>query len=106
MNYTSYRDTFKFFDSPYPNVLRLAAGLRNNLALFRLFFGPPEPPYRFSDDPAVIDAYLGSHQDVDLGVVTGRIDGDLNTSAMDLIEQIEEERAAGVADAEIEGDKA
>ena len=24
-------------------------------------------------DPAVIDAYLGAHQDVDLGVVTGRI---------------------------------
>ena len=64
------------------------------------------PPDTVMDDPAVIDAYLGSHQDVDLGVVTGRIDGDLNTSAMDLIEQIEEERAAGVADAEIEGDKA
>lgn len=60
MNYTSYRDTFKFFDSPYPNVLRLAAGLRNNLALFRLFFGPPEPPYRFSDDPAVIDKRAAS----------------------------------------------
>jgi branched-chain amino acid transport system ATP-binding protein len=24
-------------------------------------------------NPAVIDAYLGSHQDVDLGTVTGRI---------------------------------
>lgn len=26
-------------------------------------------------DPAVIDAYLGAHQDVDLGVVTGRVTG-------------------------------
>jgi neutral amino acid transport system ATP-binding protein len=26
-------------------------------------------------DPAVIDAYLGAHQDVDLGVVTGRVAG-------------------------------
>jgi branched-chain amino acid transport system ATP-binding protein len=25
-------------------------------------------------DPAVVDAYLGSHQDTDLGVVTGRIE--------------------------------
>lgn len=32
--------------------------------------GPPEAVMK---DPAVIDAYLGSHQDVDLGVVTGRI---------------------------------
>jgi branched-chain amino acid transport system ATP-binding protein len=24
-------------------------------------------------NPAVIDAYLGSHQDIDLGAVTGRI---------------------------------
>jgi branched-chain amino acid transport system ATP-binding protein len=32
--------------------------------------GPPEVVMK---DPAVIDAYLGSHQDTDLGVVTGRI---------------------------------
>ena len=32
--------------------------------------GPPEAVMK---DPAVIDAYLGSHQDTDLGVVTGRI---------------------------------
>ncbi len=32
--------------------------------------GPPEDVMR---DEAVVDAYLGSHQDVDLGVVTGRI---------------------------------
>jgi branched-chain amino acid transport system ATP-binding protein len=32
--------------------------------------GPPELVMK---NPAVIDAYLGSHQDTDLGVVTGRI---------------------------------
>jgi neutral amino acid transport system ATP-binding protein len=32
--------------------------------------GPPEAVMK---DEAVVDAYLGSHQDVDLGVVTGRI---------------------------------
>ena len=32
--------------------------------------GPPEDVRK---DEAVVDAYLGSHQDVDLGVVTGRI---------------------------------
>lgn len=31
-------------------------------------------PYTVMRDPAVIDAYLGAHQEVDLGVVTGRID--------------------------------
>lgn len=32
------------------------------------------PPAAVMKDPAVIDAYLGSHQDTDLGVVTGRIE--------------------------------
>lgn len=32
------------------------------------------PPDAVMKDPAVIDAYLGSHQDTDLGVVTGRIE--------------------------------
>jgi len=32
--------------------------------------GPPDVVMK---NPAVIDAYLGSHQDVDLGAVTGRI---------------------------------
>lgn len=50
------------------------------------------PPDTVMDDPAVIDAYLGSHQDVDLGVVTGRVAGELDTSAMDLLEQIDETR--------------
>jgi branched-chain amino acid transport system ATP-binding protein len=31
------------------------------------------PPNEVMEDPAVIDAYLGAHQDVDLGAVTGRI---------------------------------
>lgn len=31
------------------------------------------PPDAVMKDPAVIDAYLGAHQDTDLGVVTGRI---------------------------------
>ena len=31
-------------------------------------------PHSVMRDPAVIDAYLGAHQDVDLGVVTGRYD--------------------------------
>jgi len=30
-------------------------------------------PDQVLKDPAVIDAYLGSHQDIDLGVATGRI---------------------------------
>jgi neutral amino acid transport system ATP-binding protein len=35
--------------------------------------GPPDVVMK---NPAVIDAYLGAHQDVDLGVVTGRISED------------------------------
>ena len=31
-------------------------------------------PYAVMRDPAVIDAYLGAHQELDLGVVTGRVD--------------------------------
>lgn len=68
------------------------------------------PPEIVMADPAVVDAYLGSHQDVDLGVVTGRVAGDLDTSAQELLEQIDEERedaaeelggtAASVIDAE------
>jgi branched-chain amino acid transport system ATP-binding protein len=32
------------------------------------------PPDTVMKEQAVIDAYLGAHQDTDLGVVTGRID--------------------------------
>ncbi|MFT4156492.1 MAG: ABC transporter ATP-binding protein [Microbacterium sp.] len=44
------------------------------------------PPDVVMQDPAVIDAYLGAHQDVDLGVVTGRIPGEVTGDAEDLIE--------------------
>jgi branched-chain amino acid transport system ATP-binding protein len=30
-------------------------------------------PHAVLKNPAVVDAYLGSHQDVDLGVATGRV---------------------------------
>ena len=39
------------------------------------------PPDQVMKNPAVIDAYLGSHQEVDLGVVTGRIEGDAAAAA-------------------------
>jgi branched-chain amino acid transport system ATP-binding protein len=40
-------------------------------------------------NPAVIDAYLGSHQDVDLGVVTGRVAGELSDEAVELAQFVE-----------------
>ena len=39
--------------------------------------GPPEVVMM---NPAVIDAYLGAHQEIDLGVVTGRYAADEETS--------------------------
>ncbi|WP_370628571.1 ABC transporter ATP-binding protein [Salinibacterium sp. M195] len=48
------------------------------------------PPDEVMKNQAVIDAYLGSHQDVDLGIVTGRIEGELNTAAIDLAAEVEE----------------
>jgi neutral amino acid transport system ATP-binding protein len=41
-------------------------------------------------NPAVIDAYLGSHQDVDLGVVTGRVAGTLTGDAAELTQFVEQ----------------
>ncbi|WP_345803476.1 ABC transporter ATP-binding protein [Microbacterium sp. AZCO] len=60
------------------------------------------PPDTVMQDQAVVDAYLGSHQDVDLGVVTGRIAGELDTSALELLEEIKDEEAASIAEAEEE----
>lgn len=57
--------------------------------------GPPDVVMK---DPAVIDAYLGAHQDVDLGVVTGRYEGDVSTETVkQLAEDIEDERASDAA---------
>jgi branched-chain amino acid transport system ATP-binding protein len=61
--------------------------------------GPPETGM---EDKAVIDAYLGSHQDVDLGVVTGRVAGQLDESAEELLEEIKEAEEASIAEAEEE----
>ncbi|MDN3497407.1 ABC transporter ATP-binding protein [Planococcus sp. APC 4015] len=58
------------------------------------------PPDAVMQDQAVIDAYLGAHQDVDLGVVTGRVAGELDTSAMQLLGEIEASEAESIADAE------
>lgn len=79
------------------------------------------PPDTVMQNPAVIDAYLGAHQDVDLGVVTGRHAGELPPEAEELIETVHEldqaideapttdaagtADAAGAADAEKDGDR-
>ncbi|MGK2854100.1 MAG: ABC transporter ATP-binding protein [Microbacteriaceae bacterium] len=47
--------------------------------------GPPEDVMK---DAAVVDAYLGSHQDVDLGVVTGRFSGELPPDAVDMLAEV------------------
>ena len=60
------------------------------------------PPETVMQDHAVIDAYLGSHQDVDLGVVTGRVAGELDPAAVELLEEIKEAEEAAIADAEEE----
>ena len=60
------------------------------------------PPETVMHEKAVIDAYLGSHQDVDLGVITGRYDGELNEDAKDLLAEIQEAEEASIAEAEEE----
>jgi len=54
------------------------------------------PPDTVMKEQAVVDAYLGAHQDVDLGVVTGRhsAEGPLSTEAIELIKEAEEVDAA------------
>ncbi len=49
------------------------------------------PPDEVMADPAVIDAYLGAHQDVDLGAVTGRIPVLADVDAAKFREQVEAE---------------
>ena len=60
------------------------------------------PPDEVMEDPAVVDAYLGAHQDLDLGTVTGRltiVDAAEAAAAAELRERIEAE-----AEAEVEAD--
>ena len=52
------------------------------------------PPDEVMEDPAVVDAYLGAHQDLDLGAVTGRIPVIESDAAARLREQIEAEAEA------------
>lgn len=59
------------------------------------------PPETVMEDPAVVDAYLGAHQDVDLGAVTGRLPVITDTDATELREQIEAE-----AEAELDAESA
>jgi len=62
------------------------------------------PPEEVMEDQAVVDAYLGAHQDVDLGVVTGRlsvVDGDTATASEELASRIREKIEAE-AEAELE----
>jgi len=49
------------------------------------------PPDTVMQEQAVIDAYLGAHQDVDLGVVTGRVTGEHSAAEAELLGEIEEE---------------
>jgi len=49
------------------------------------------PPDTVMKEQAVVDAYLGAHQDVDLGVVTGRFTGEHTAAERELLEEIEEE---------------
>ena len=52
------------------------------------------PPDTVMNDQAVIDAYIGAHEDVDLGVVTGRVEGELSGEGQELAETAREIDAA------------
>ncbi|MDF2492174.1 MAG: lptB [Microbacterium sp.] len=57
------------------------------------------PPDLVMKEQAVIDAYLGAHQDVDLGVVTGRHAGTLSAEGQELLETQQELEQAVEAEA-------
>ncbi|MBG6239065.1 branched-chain amino acid transport system ATP-binding protein [Mycetocola sp. CAN_C7] len=54
-------------------------------------------PETVMQDAAVIDAYLGSHQDVDLGVVTGRVSGEKTAEVDELLAEIDAEHTGNTA---------
>ncbi|WP_166877229.1 ABC transporter ATP-binding protein [Salinibacterium sp. ZJ450] len=56
------------------------------------------PPQIVMKDAAVIDAYLGAHQDVDLGVVTGRVKGEMTEAAETLLADVEDVVTRGESD--------
>ncbi|MGL3149446.1 ABC transporter ATP-binding protein [Microbacterium sp. A82] len=58
------------------------------------------PPETVMEDQAVIDAYLGAHQDVDLGEVTGRIAVVSDAEASRIREKIESEAEAELDEGE------
>ncbi|WP_375163705.1 ABC transporter ATP-binding protein [Microbacterium sp.] len=60
------------------------------------------PPDAVMADPAVVDAYLGAHQDVDLGEVTGRIATVSDTEAARIRQKIEAEAEAELGQEEEE----
>jgi len=64
--------------------------------------GPPEDVMH---EKAVIDAYLGSHQDVDLGVITGRHDGTMTEEAEELLQEIHEAEEESIHEADGEEKK-
>lgn len=58
------------------------------------------PPDTVMEDPAVVDAYLGAHQDVDLGVVTGRMATVSDADAIRIRQKIEAEAEAELEEEE------
>ncbi len=63
------------------------------------------PPETVMEDQAVVDAYLGAHQDVDLGAVTGRIVLPDTKSATVALAEREEIEAEADAEADAEFDE-
>jgi branched-chain amino acid transport system ATP-binding protein len=63
------------------------------------------PPEAVMADSAVVDAYLGAHQDVDLGVVTGRVPAPEAEKAWERQELLDEIKRAHYADGDRAGAK-